>query len=383
MKIIECAARFLTLAALAWLLVSVLTIARDPLEQLLTAASALASILGAAAAAIIAIAFFGLVVWAVRPLRRSGADSQEQGVGTPTSSRILVSLLTAGLLTTAGIIMQVNAESFRETLLRGAARLSGPPEVVLTEAYRDPPPSQARDSSVQATFDHSAFDALLQAHVDADGWIDYAAIAREPEALDAYIASLGTADFDALDRDGKLALLINAYNAFTIRLILDHYNEGSLQSIKDIPDEDRWDKVHWNVAGRTMSLNQIEHEEIRPNFKEPRIHFALVCAAVGCPPLRNAAFSSSALDVQLEEQTKYVHSRATWLRFASETNTVHATQLYDWYGSDFEQTAGSVLAFIGRYDADVARATAGREEPTLEFLQYVWSLNDISNRAPR
>ena len=383
MKIVQSAARFLTLAALAWLLVSVLAIGRDPLEQLLTAASAWASIIGAGAAAIIAIGFFGLVVWAVKPLCRSGADSDELDVGTSGGSRIVVSLMSACLLTTAAILVQLNAGSLRESLRQGAARLSGPPEVVLTEAYRDPPPAQSDDSSGQTTFDHSAFDALLKAHVDVDGWIDYAAFAREQAALNAYIASLGTADFDALDRDAKLAFLINAYNAFSIRLILDHNADGSLESINDIPAEERWDKVRWNVAGRTMSLNQIEHEEIRPNFKEPRIHFALVCAAVGCPPLRNSAFSGSALDGQLEQQTKYVHSHKTWLRFAAQTNTVHVTRLYDWYGSDFEQTAGSVLDFIGRYNANVARATAGREQPTLEFLDYDWSLNDISNREPR
>ena len=92
--------------------------------------------------------------------------------------------------------------------------------------------------------------------------------------------------FADLGRSEKLALLINAYNACTLRLILDHWNDGQLASIKDIPRDNRWEDQRWQIGKRRLSLNQIEHEEIRGRFAEPRIHFALVCAAKGCPPLR-------------------------------------------------------------------------------------------------
>jgi hypothetical protein len=96
-----------------------------------------------------------------------------------------------------------------------------------------------------------------------------------------------------MGRNEKLALLINAYNAFTLKLIVERL---PVQSILDIPAAERWDAVRWKVGGQVWSLKQIEHEQIRPKFTEPRVHFALVCAAVGCPPLRNEAYDASRLD---------------------------------------------------------------------------------------
>lgn len=101
-------------------------------------------------------------------------------------------------------------------------------------------------------------------------------------------------------------MLINAY---TIQLILDHY---PLASIQDIPGDQRWDAVRWRVGPHTWSLNQIDHEQIRPKCAEPRIHFALVCAAVGCPPLRNEAYTAARLEEQLAGQSAYVHSHPRW-----------------------------------------------------------------------
>ena len=127
-----------------------------------------------------------------------------------------------------------------------------------------------------------------------------------------------TAPIDELGRDERLALLINAYNAFTLRLILDHY---PVASITDIPADQRWDAVRWRLAGETYSLNQIEHELVRPNFREPRIHFALVCAAVGCPPLRTEAYTGELLEEQLEGQTRYSHAHDRWLRYRTGADT--------------------------------------------------------------
>lgn len=158
------------------------------------------------------------------------------------------------------------------------------------------------------------FDALLRTQVDADGLVDYAGLKDAHAELDAYIRSLAAAPFEQLGRDEKLALLINAYNAFTLRLVLDHW---PLASIRHIPGKRRWDAPRWRLAGETLSLNQIENERIRPRFKEPRIHFALVCAARGCPPLRAEAYTGARLSAQLADQARRVHSDGRWLRFAS------------------------------------------------------------------
>ena len=243
-------------------------------------------------------------------------------------------------------------------------RLFGPPRVVMAEIYDNAPGSPE--------FDHTAFGELLQQYVDASGLVDYAGLSENASQLDAYIASLARAPFEELGRDQKLALLINAYNAFTLRLILDHY---PIDSITDIPDEERWDHQRWNVGGHTWSLNQIENEQIRPNFVEPRIHFALVCAAIGCPPLRREAYNAASLESQLAEQTSLVHTNERWLRYDAEENVLHLTQLYSWYGDDFAQVAGSVLEYVASQSEPVRAATDGDGAPRIDWLDYDWSLN--------
>lgn len=244
----------------------------------------------------------------------------------------------------------------------------GPPAAELAEAYQQKPDGP--------TFDHSTLDALLEKHVSEHGWVDYDGLKKDAAKLDAYVAALAKAPFAELGRDEKLALLINAYNACTLRLILDYY---PIDSIKKIPDAKRWKHERWNLGGNTWSLNQIEHEQIRPKFKEPRIHFALVCAAVGCPKLRNEAFTAKRLDEQLEEQTRYIHGHDRWFRFDGDRNTVYLTKLYDWYGSDFTQVHGSVLKFASRYVPDLKQALDAGRKPKTRWLDYDWALNSKKN----
>lgn len=244
----------------------------------------------------------------------------------------------------------------------------GPPAAELAEAYQQKPDGP--------TFDHSTLDALLEKHVSEHGWVDYDGLKKDAVKLDAYLAALAKAPFAELGRDEKLALLINAYNAFTLRLILDYY---PIDSIKKIPDAKRWKHERWNLGGNTWSLNQIEHEQIRPKFKEPRIHFALVCAAVGCPKLRNEAFTAKRLDEQLEEQTRYTHGHDRWFRFDGDRNTVYLTKLYDWYGSDFTQVHGPVLKFASRYAPDLKQALDAGRKPKTRWLDYDWALNSKKN----
>ena len=229
-------------------------------------------------------------------------------------------------------------------------------------------------------FDHGPFDRLLKAHVTEHGYVDYAELDKHSAELDRYISAIATAPVDDMERANKLALLINAYNAFTLRLILDYWDNGELASINDIPKGRRWDHVRWNIAGKTWSLNQIEHKRIRPIFEEPRIHFALVCAAVGCPKLRNEAYQPDRIEEQLEDQTVYAHRQPRWLRYDAARNVVYLTKLYEWYGVDFEEDAGSVLAFVARYVPDVKRAVARGKAPRIAWLEYDWDLNSVRNK---
>lgn len=248
--------------------------------------------------------------------------------------------------------------------------LGMPPTVTAVEAYEQRPEGP--------TFDHSTFDDLLQRHVDADGRIDYRGMREDAAELDRYLEQLADAPFEELGRNEKLALRINAYNAFTLRLILDHQ---PLDSIRDFPADHRWDAERWQVGGHTWSLNQIEHEQIRPKFREPRIHFALVCAAVGCPPLRNEAYTGARLEEQLADQTRYVHSHPRWFRFDPDRNVVHLTKLYDWYGSDFtQQQAPSVLDYAARYAPELRQALEAGRNPDVQWLEYDWTLDSRQNK---
>ena len=258
------------------------------------------------------------------------------------------------------------AVELRPDLLRSAASLlGGPPPAELREAYEDSPGGPQ--------VDHSRFDALLREHVTEGGWVDYRGLRRDAAELDRYLDEVGMAPFEALGRDEKLALLINAYDASTLRLILER---DPIESIKSIPAEERWDAVRRRVGPHTWSLNQIEHEQVRPKFREPRIHFALVCAAVGCPPLRGEAYASARLGEQLEAQARYVHERDRWFRLDPMSGTARLTSLYEWYAGDFEQVAGTVLKHAARYSPGLKRTLETGREPEVEFLDYDGSLNE-------
>lgn len=268
-----------------------------------------------------------------------------------------------------GVVVVVAMAAWASVNKDRLAGLFGPPVVRSREAFAG--------TQAATFFDHSAFTDLLRRFVDADGRVDYPGLCGEPGSLDDYVASVAEVPLEPLGRDGQLALLINAYNAFTLRLICDHY---PIDSIRDIPEEQRWTARRWRLGGRTISLDQLENELIRPNFAEPRIHFALVCAAIGCPRLRTEAYVADRLDDQLAEQARGVHLNERWFRFDPDAGRVELTQLYQWYGADFEQAAGSVLAYVGRQVAAVQQHLEGGRGLEIGYLPYDWSLNQQKPR---
>jgi hypothetical protein len=282
---------------------------------------------------------------------------------TPTitkSPRSVKAVIAISLLLLAGISLASCGRSILKNLF-------GPPSATLTESYQQ--------HAASTGFSHQLFDQVLKAHVDENGWVDYASLNKDAAALDTYISSLATAPFEQMDRDEKLALLINSYNAFTLRLILDYWDSGNLHSIKDIPAADRWDAKQWKIAGNFWSLSDIEHQQIRNHFNEPRIHFALVCAAYSCPKLHNEAFTADQLERQLENQTKYAHNHDRWFRSDATNNQIEITALYDWYSGDFVKNAGSVLSYVARYKPQINLS----DPPAVSYLNYDWKLNDIRN----
>lgn len=302
---------------------------------------------------------------------------QEDKTMTPKPARRIVT--AAYVLVALSVVVLAGCAYANQNLLKS---MFGPPAVQLKEAYQPKPNGP--------TFSSALFDQVLHQYVKPGGWVDYKDLSKHPQKLDAYIKSLAHAPFDQMGRNQKLALLLNAYNAFTLRLILDHY---PLASIKDIPAAKRWDARRWNLGGHTWSLDEIEQQQVRSKFREPRVHFAMVCASIGCPPLRDHAYEASKIDQQLKAQAVYVHthpkamvrepsgrSHTRWFRFDQASNTAHLTKLYDWYGGDFRQVAGSVLQFASQYSPPLRAAMKRGNKPSIDWVPYDWRLNSVANR---
>jgi hypothetical protein len=232
----------------------------------------------------------------------------------------------------------------------------------------------------QPTFDHSVFDDLLRQNVTQEGLVDYDAFAESP-SFQRYLASLSEARLDGMSDEERLAFWINAYNAYTIELINKHEERKSIRNINKtlglFRGKGPWGEPLAEAAGQTWTLDQIEHEIIRVRFAEPRIHFALVCAAVGCPPLRNGAFTGARLDEQLDDQTrKFLLENSEKNRVDAAAGVVYLSPIFDWYRDDFPPGADG----LGRYLAPFF--PAGPERDLLEagrfkteFTDYDWSLN--------
>jgi len=237
----------------------------------------------------------------------------------------------------------------------------------------------------RGTFEHAPFDRVLQRAARPDaGRVDYAVLhgGRPNGALPAdlrfYLDSLATAPLRDLPKQEQIALLINAYNAFTLALVLEHYPR--ITSIKDVPDP--WGSMRWVLGGHTLSLDGIEHGILRPLFADPRVHFALNCASIGCPPLRDRAFVADQLDAQLDVAVRDTLSRPGWARRDGERLLL--TSILRWFGGDFTGTGPGQGATIPGWVAehgpqelrDFVRASAGGASE-IAWIDYDWRLNDV------
>jgi hypothetical protein len=241
-----------------------------------------------------------------------------------------------------------------------------------------------------SAFDHShaPWSVLLVRHVSwtADGHasvVDYAGMQDDRKALKAYLAALSRVtqqEYDSWTKAQRLAFLINAYNAFTVELILTKYPD--LKSIKDLGSliQSPWKKRFFELLGRPRTLDELEHGMIRAPgaFDDPRIHMAVNCASIGCPALRPEAFVADKLDEQLEDGVRrFLADRG---RNRAEADVLRVSKIFDWYGDDFAAKAGSVANWLARYadrltaDPSVQRNIREAKLP-VRFLDYDWMLN--------
>ena len=223
---------------------------------------------------------------------------------------------------------------------------------------------------------HQSYGRVLSKYVNK-GVVDYNGLKSNPKELDLYLenlASISQGEFNRWSKKQKLAYLINLYNAQTLRLIIDHY---PISSIKDINQP--WDTPIVTLHGNKITLNELEHEIIRKNYDEPRIHFALVCAAMGCPNLPTEPFVSTKLDLQLNQQGRgfLSDSKKNYVDLANKT--VYLSPIFEWFKEDFLQDSDSVLLFLRPYFPNDISSKISDSDYKIEFMDYDWSLNDSSS----
>jgi hypothetical protein len=238
-----------------------------------------------------------------------------------------------------------------------------------------------------APVDHTAFDTLLRRHV-ADGLVDYEAFSRSQEFGD-YLARLDAARLDGLSEAEQLAFWINTYNAWTIQQINAHGERESIRNINKtlglLSLKGPWSEKMVRAAGRTLSLDDVEHGIIRKEFAEPRIHFALVCAALGCPPLRSEAFTGARLEEQLEDQARAFLLRSPEKnRVDTAEATVWVSSILTWYQEDFGGTDEALGRFLARYWPEgEARQLLLSGRFKLRKTEYDWTLNSLEKGLGR
>ena len=224
--------------------------------------------------------------------------------------------------------------------------------------------------------------------------VNYELLYKKPEQLNQYLAVLSSvkqSEYELWTDDEQLSFLINAYNSFTLQLINQNYikfQNGNVESIKELGSffSSPWKQAFFTLLDEKHSLDDIEHDMIRVWFQRPRIHAALVCAAVSCPPLRNQAFVADKLNQQLDDQMRQFLSDDQRNTINLGDSRMQLSSIFKWYGGDFEkgqQGFTSIKDLIQVYQADIADAPQQltwlqKQDFSIRYMDYDWRLNDVS-----
>lgn len=230
-------------------------------------------------------------------------------------------------------------------------------------------PAAAANSSV--VVDNSIYADLLKKNV-TDGVVSYKGFKAEEAKLDQYLGVLEKVNPEKLDRNEKFSFYINAYNAWTIKLILSEY--PGVKSIKDLGSifQSPWKKSICRLNGKKMALDDIEHGILRPTFKDPRVHFAINCASKDCPPLRSEPYTGKDLENQLDGAVKAFINNPAKNRI--DGSILYVSSIFEWFSEDFKD---DIKGFILKYASDELKARIEKEGEglSIRYLDYDWSLN--------
>ncbi|WP_338219287.1 DUF547 domain-containing protein [Algoriphagus sp. oki45] len=221
---------------------------------------------------------------------------------------------------------------------------------------------------------HQIWNELLQSHVKPNGMVDYKGFIREKAKLEKYLAMISSQapDRKTWSKNEQMVYWINAYNAFTVKLIVDNY---PVESIRDLGPKlkiplikDVWHYKFFKIGGVDSSLDEIEHSILRKEFEEPRIHFAINCASISCPPLLNEAFVADKLESQLQKVAVAFVNDPTKNKIS--TNQAEVSSIFSWFSGDFTKN-GSLIDFLNKYSKVKLNSKA-----KISYMDYNWNLNE-------
>jgi len=255
------------------------------------------------------------------------------------------------------------------------------------------------NKGIASSFDHTILDNLLQKNVK-NGFVNYIALKADKSELIHYLYQLEQVDsseFKNWSEHEQMAFWINAYNAITLQAILRNYpiQWGSFISRARFPKNSIrqinkvWDTVYTKVMGKEFSLNQIEHEILRKKFHDPRIHFAIVCASIGCPKLESRAFYANDLEQRLEQAARNFISNSKQVRLDKKENTFYLSSIFEWYKDDFKSSLKTqrtfknysksergIIDFIVNRLSKEDRKFVINNHPKIKYHKYDWTLNE-------
>lgn len=248
-------------------------------------------------------------------------------------------------------------------------------------------------------FSYDDYAAVLKDHVDDKGMVNYKNLKAAPQRLNTLITAMSKVDqksYERWNKEEKIALWLNAYNAFTLKALINNYPIKSSffrsriypkNSIRQIPGV--WSKIKFNVMGRDLTLGHIEHEILRKKFNEPRIHMAMVCAAMGCPPLLNKPYIAQRLNEQLDERSRRFLANPAKFRIDRTAGVVYLSPIFKWFKGDFVnkyapdknisnhgKEVSAVLNFIASHLEKPDREYLLAGNFKIKYLKYDWSLNE-------
>jgi hypothetical protein len=260
-------------------------------------------------------------------------------------------------------------------------------------------PDTLSAESEKQGFDYSDFAEALKINVDDVGMVNYKKLKSEPEKLLAFITelrNLDRKDFDKWSDNEKMAFWLNAYNALTLKAIIDNYPikssffrsriypKNSIRQISGV-----WDKINFKVMGQNLTLGHIEHKILRVKFDNPGIHIAMVCVAIGCPPLRNEPYTGEKLQEQLDDQTRRFLANFDKFKIKRTDNRIYLSPIFKWFASDFikkyspqkgigrhNKEKSAVLNFIASYLDNSQKDYVLAGKFRIKYLKYDWSLNE-------